>query len=338
MLSAQARTDTDLVKLADGVYVRISSPDSNAVSNAGVIILEHSTLVFDTHFTPEAGQALLAKIQAITPRPVRYIVNSHFHSDHTHGNQAFSRTQQIIASSNTRRDILQRDVPTMLRMIGIAQSQMEKINKDFLKAQDPAQKETLRRQIAARQEFIDRMSREKVIPPVFTFDDTLTIQDGAREVRLLYLGNGHTEGDVILFLPAERIVFAGDLFFNACLPSTQDAILLDWIRTLKEALKLEADRFVPGHGPVGERKDVEGFITYLEDLKAMVEPSVVRGDTLEQLVQSTQLPSKYSSYAFANFFPANLQKMYAELRAVHLVAGEESPGGAKKVEPDKAKP
>ncbi|HYK87416.1 MAG TPA: MBL fold metallo-hydrolase, partial [Acidobacteriota bacterium] len=80
----------DLTKLAEGVYAQIVSPDGNAVGNSGVIVLEHSVLVFDTHFTPEGAQVLLSKIRAITPKAIRYVVNSHFHPDHTHGNQVFT--------------------------------------------------------------------------------------------------------------------------------------------------------------------------------------------------------------------------------------------------------
>ena len=80
---------SEVAKLAEGVYARIVRPDGPAVSNAGFIVLENEVLVYDTHATPEAGQALLSAIATVTAKPVRYIVNSHFHPDHTHGNQVF---------------------------------------------------------------------------------------------------------------------------------------------------------------------------------------------------------------------------------------------------------
>jgi len=88
-----------------------------------------------------------------------------------------------------------------------------------------------------------------------------------------------------------------------------------WIKTLGEIQKLDADRFVPGHGPVGTRQDLAAFLQYLVDLKAAVEPAVVRGDTLEQVVREIQVPDKYSGWDFQNFFPANVQQMFMELKA-----------------------
>src|SRR2546422_11613730 len=84
--SAAAEEGASLERLAEGVYAQIEHPDSNPVSNSGVVILERSVLVFDTHFTPDAALDLLSEIQKITGKPVRYLVNSHFHPDHSHGN------------------------------------------------------------------------------------------------------------------------------------------------------------------------------------------------------------------------------------------------------------
>ena len=328
----------ELTKLGEGVFVSVVSPDSNAVSNAGVVVLNRGVLVFDTHFTPEAGLALLGKIQSITQKPVKYLVNSHYHSDHTHGNQAFPKAQYIIASSNGRRDILQKDLPAMGRTAATAQAQIDRLKKDAAILQSPAQKEALMRQAAARKEALDRLLRLRIVPPLMTFDDSLVIQDGQREIRLLFLGVGHTDGDVVLFLPAEKIVFTGDLFFNSAFPNAQDANLLAWMKTLEEILKLDAEKFVPGHGSPGSRKDVRDFLGYLADLRALVEPAVGRGDSLEQLIRETSIPAKYSSCRFSNFFPANLQRMYAELKALQLASTSAPEPDSRKPAPEKPKP
>ncbi len=328
----------DLTKLAEGVFVSVVNPDGNAVGNAGVVVLSRAVLVYDTHFTPEAGQALLTKIQAVTPKPVRYLVNSHFHSDHMHGNQSFPRAQYIFASNNGRRDILQKDIPSMSRAVAAVQAQIDRMRKDAAALQNAAVREALLRQAAVRKESLDRLLRLRIIPPTVTFDDTLVIQDGPREVRLIYLGVGHTDGDIVLFLPAEKVVFLGDLFFNSAFPNTQDANLLAWMKTLEEVLKLEAEKFVPGHGSPGTRKEIKEFLEYLEELKTIVASAVARGDSLEQLLRETPIPSRYSSYRFPNFFPSNLQKMYAELKALQLASASEPEGGSRKPVPEKPQP
>jgi cyclase len=326
-------------KLADNLYIYIAAADGNAVSNSGVVILEHSVLVFDSHFTPEAGQALAEKIAAVTSKPVRYLVNSHFHPDHTHGNQAFPKARQIIASASARRDILQKDLPAMNRMLAAAQGQIEKLKKDLLKPESPAQKEELRRQISAREAFLARMSRQKIVPPAVVVEDSLTIKDGLSEVRLIVPGKGHTEGDLILLIPAEKTVLTGDLFFNAALPNVQDAVILDWMKTLGEVLKLEADRFIPGHGTPGSRHDVEAFLGYFEDLKSIAESAIGRGEPMEQVVRDAKIPSKYAGHLFPNFYPANIQKMYAELKAIQLATDSvPDTDGAKKNGPENPVP
>jgi glyoxylase-like metal-dependent hydrolase (beta-lactamase superfamily II) len=201
------------------------------------------------------------------------------------------------------------------------------MRRELLKQQDRDQQTSLRNQIRQRQEFVDRMSKIKVVPPILTLDDRLTLKDAAREIQVFHVGNGHTEGDLILFLPKERIVFLGDLFFNRALPNAQDSFLLPWIETLGVISKLEADVFVPGHGPVGSRDQLKQFLGYLEDLKASVEPRVSRGDSMEQVLRDLQVPAKYASFDFQNFFPDNVQRMYVELKGLRA---SQSPGPSPK--------
>jgi glyoxylase-like metal-dependent hydrolase (beta-lactamase superfamily II) len=315
--------NAELTRLAEGIYVQVVNADGDAVSNSGVVVLESGVLVYDTHFTPEAGAALSERIKAVTPLPVRYIVNSHYHPDHTHGNQSFPGARMIVGSDRTRREMLERDIPKLNQAQTIAQSQVEQLSKELGQGLDPKRQEAVRMQLNQRQAYMRRMSLLKILPPAMTFEDGLSIADNGREAQLLFLGAGHTDGDVVLFMPQDRVAFLGDLFFHDGIPNVEDANLGEWVKTLRETLKLDARTFVPGHGSVGTRADVEGFIAYFEDLKALVEPAVTRGDSLEQVVQDTRTPAKYAAYAFQSFFPANLQKMYAEIKAAQLAAAQE---------------
>jgi cyclase len=328
--SIPSKDASDLTKLADGVYARIVSPDSNAVANAGIVVLDQSVLVFDTHFTPEAGEALLAGIRSVTSKPVRYVANSHWHADHTHGNQVFANSQ-LIGHTNTHRDMLQIDLASSDRTAKIAQSQLEKLRKEMLKETNPAQIRSLREQTKSREEYLQAASRLKILAPDVTLDDELKIRDGNQEARLLFLGAGHTEGDIVLFLPAHKIAFVGDLFFNNAIPNVQDANILQWMKTLQELVKLEADKFVPGHGSPGSKKDLESFLRYFEDLKTMVQPSVDRGDSMEQATREIEIPARYSSYQFQNFFQSNVQKMFAEIKSLQLETT--TPENAPKIDP-----
>ena len=298
--AAAVEAPAELQKIGDGVFVRIVSPDGEEVANSGVVILNSGVLLFD----------------------------SHFHADHTHGNQAFVTARQIIGGTLTRRDMLQKDVPALNRMQGITQGQVEKLARELRLENDPGRQESLRSQFKTHQAFMRRLASLKILAPSMTLDDSLSIVDGDREVNLLYLGAGHTESDIVLYLPHEKIAFLGDLFFNDALPNVEDAFLLEWMATLREVLKLDAKTYVPGHGRIGARQDVEKFLGYLEDLKALVSPAVKRGDSLEQVVNDSRLPAKYAAFGFQNFFPANLQKMYAQLKAAQPAAAPQR--GARK--------
>jgi cyclase len=315
----QAKDSPELSKLAENVYAQVVSPDSDAVSNSGVVILDHSVLVIDTHFTPEAGQTLLSAIRSLTPKPVRFVVNTHAHADHTHGNQAFPDAQ-LIGSSATRRDVLQVDLPSLNRAISVTQSQLEALRSEVSKGTNSFQAQHLRDQIRSRDAYLQTMSRLKITAPFITLDDSLSIQDGKPDVRVLFLGKGHTDGDVVVFLPGPKIAFVGDLFFNEAIPNVQDASILEWMKTLEGVLKLGADTFVPGHGAVGDRKDVQKFLVYFQDLQSWVKEAVDRGDSMEESSKNIALPEKYAAYRFQNFFPSNVQKMYAELKALQAPA------------------
>jgi glyoxylase-like metal-dependent hydrolase (beta-lactamase superfamily II) len=300
------------------VYARIVDPDSSAVGNAGFVQLDPGVLVFDAHFTPEAGGELAAEVRKATGAPVRFLVNSHFHPDHTHGNQAFAAATgaapDFIASIQTRRAILQKDIPALNRGMGVAREQIAQLRK-ALAAAPPEGQPALRAQIGQRQAFLDRVGGLHVQAPLLAVDDRLEIGGAKRAVELRYLGRGHTDGDLVLLVPSARVVFTGDLFYNDALPAAQDAFLLDWITTLGSLLELDADTFVPGHGRPGTRDDVKRFLRYLEDLKALVQPAVARGSPVESVVRETLLPGDYRAFRFRNFFAANVQKMYLELKA-----------------------
>ncbi len=308
-----------LVKIAEDVYARIVSPNGDAVGNSGFIILEQSVIVFDTHFTPEEGLELRKEIESVTARPVRYVVNSHHHPDHTHGNQVFPEAH-IIGSRGTRRNILENDLPSLERIIQVVKDQLERMKKEESGLKDPGRIDSLREQITTRNDYLQTLLKLTIMAPFVVLDEYLAITEGSSEARILFMGPGHSDNDTVLFLPADKVLFCGSLLFNDAIPSVQDAKMLQWMDVLHEILEFDADRFIPGHGPPGDRQDVEKFIGYFEDLRALVEPFVARGESLKQAMQDIQLPAKYSRYRFKDLFPSNVQKMYEELKMQQLLS------------------
>ncbi|MBN2337323.1 MAG: MBL fold metallo-hydrolase [Acidobacteria bacterium] len=315
-----------LVRLAEGVYARVVSPDSNAVANSGFVVLDHSVIVFDTHFTPEAGAELLDAVRAVTDLPVRYVVNSHGHTDHTHGNQVFAAAH-IVGSDRARRDVVEIDLPAWERSVAAAKAEVRALRADGASKEAAASLEAGGERLRQRERYLDTISRLRILAPQVTFERTLSIREGGREVRLLHLGNAHTEGDIVLYLPGEKIAFVGDLFFNRAIPNTDDGRVLEWGTTVDAVLALDAETFIPGHGDVGSREDVRAFARYLRDLQSLVRPAVERGDSLQQAIATIPVPAAYASWGFQNFFPANVQKMYIELKELQAPTPEENPSG-----------
>lgn len=330
---AGAQHKGEFRKLAEGVYAHLVEPEGIFVANAGVVLLSDAVAVFDTHFTREGGEELMRQIREITRLPVRFVALSHFHPDHTHGMEAFPGAALVLASAHARRDVLEKDLPAVRRALDLGRAQLEQWSRELERARDEALKSSLRVQMAARRELVERLAGLQVRAPIVALDDRLTIRDPERTLEFLLPGAAHTEGDMILYLPQEKIVFAGDLFFHRALPNTEDAHVLEWTATLGALLNLDAEVFVPGHGRPCGRAQVEEFGEYLRDLRALVEPAVARGEPLPQVVREAQLPEKYGSYGFRNFFPANVQKMYAELLAMQMAAPEQPAREARKKKP-----
>lgn len=262
---------------------------------------------------------------------MRYVVNSHAHADHTHGNQIFPETQ-LIGSDSARREILQGDLPSWRRSVASTEAQLLRLRREIGTETDSTQIKRLREQLRVREEYLQNISKLKIKAPFITLEDHLIIREGTQEVRLLFLGAGHTNGDIVLYLPLKKIAFVGDLFFNRAIPNVQDSFVLQWMGTLEEVLKLDAEKFVPGHGLPGSKKDMEDFLKYLKDLRVLVQPAVDRGDSLDLAISTIHVPKIYASYQFQNFFPANVQKMYVELKELQLQESkaEEALDGAKK--------
>src|SRR5262252_10911858 len=144
---ASAQDLFDIKPVADGVYAAIAKPAYKVNCNAVIIFLGESVLVVDTHSKPSAARALIAQIKKLTPKPVKYVVNTHFHYDHYQGNQAYPSSWpagvEIIASEATRANIEQRGIPRVKHEIATMPREIESLKSDLNKATDPAKKEEI---------------------------------------------------------------------------------------------------------------------------------------------------------------------------------------------------
>lgn len=305
--------DFTLVKVADGVYAAIAKPGGLASGNAGFVVGDEGVLIFDTFLTPVALEELIAEIQKLTRLPIKYAVNSHYHLDHTGGNQVLAaRGIPIIAHENVLAWLT-----TKNKRFLPAAADLEKRKTDATKqlADTPEDQKEKRVQLERTIRRLDAMLAITLTNPTKTFKSgTMELKLGKRKV-ILATFPGHTGGDVIAFVPDANVVFTGDLGWSRTLPNLVDAAVRDWIPTLDAFLRSHAAaKFVPGHGNVADAAEIKEFRDYLDDLRARVQKSIADGLTLDQAKQQLTLPEKYKAFAFQNFATPNVEDMYKELK------------------------
>lgn len=274
-----------LRQLASGVYAAIDGPGHKAGSNAGFVIGDDGVVVIDAFFTPAAAQALVARIRQITDKPIRYLVNTHYHLDHTGGDGVLKTAgATIIAHPNVRA---------------------------WLKPENPHLFDG--HITPAQQALIDSLPE-----PDVTTDRGLTIWLGARRVEVVFYP-GHTGGDLVVEVPDAKVVFCGDLLWRKTSPNIIDGAVGPWIATdgafrrLPDAAQI---RFVPGHGDVADLKDLADFQAYLSDLATFTKAARARGLAGPALVADVepQMRAKWGEWASFDYFaPKEIGFMEAEL-------------------------
>lgn len=299
----------DVSQVAPGVYAAIAKP--GILSNGAFIVGPDSVVVVDAQLRPSWARDLIAEIRKVTDKPVRYVINTHWHGDHTNGNMAyaaaFGPSVTIVAQTNTREDLIARGAPqnetmrTKTLPDGIAA--LEKQLADGKDAKGVTLTDTTRQQMQTQltnqKAQLAELLVTTVTPPTLTYDTSMVVHQGDREIHLLHWGNAHTRGDTVVYLPKERIVITGDLLTNG-IPNVRSGYPVEWIATLDAIDKLAWDNAIPGHGNVQSGKaQLESLTAYFKDVVASVKDCVAKGVTLEQAQKSIDL-SKYKT-AFANF-------------------------------------
>jgi glyoxylase-like metal-dependent hydrolase (beta-lactamase superfamily II) len=312
-----------LVKVADGVYAGIGL--NGVFGNGAFIVNRDNVLVVDTQERPSWARDLIADIRAVTPKPVHYVVNTHYHRDHSQGNQAyveaFGPDVEIIAQQTVPEDMrtldaallqqsLTSDLPTQIAQLTKTLAAGTDAQGGPLTADDRAR---LQHQLDLAQGYLAEIPQIRLTPPTLTYDRTLTLHTPDRDICLYHFGLGHTRGDTVVYLPKEKIVITGDLLtFN--FPNMKDSYPVELVSTLDSIDKLDWDYAIPGHGEVETNHDqVKLLHDYMRDMVAAVRGAIAKGMTLEQATQSIDL-SKYSSIpGFAAGNPLAIARAYNEI-------------------------
>jgi glyoxylase-like metal-dependent hydrolase (beta-lactamase superfamily II) len=227
-------------------------------------------VIVDDQYAPLA-EKIQAALKGITDKPVRFIINTHYHGDHTGGNAYFQKQAPVIAHDNVRK---------RLESGGTAGNG----SKVFMDVK-PADKESL---------------------PILTFDHDMTVHLNGEDIRALYFPAGHTDGDSIIFFPKSKVVHMGDDFVTYGFPFIDvdsGGSINGMIDAVEKVIgQLPADvKIIPGHGPISNLDDVRAYLTMLKDTRNAVAKAIAKHQTLDQMKQARILdPWKKYSGDFIN--------------------------------------
>jgi glyoxylase-like metal-dependent hydrolase (beta-lactamase superfamily II) len=254
-------------------------------SNAVVLTTDDGVLVIDTRQHPRDGQDLIERIRKITDKPIKWMINSHFHGDHHFGNPPFKALGATFVAQKETARLMEKVQPKEIARRG-----------NFFKSRgfDP--------------------SEVRLILPDVTFDSEMTIKLGGREVRPAYLGPGQQAGDTFVFFPHARMVFTTGMFGPRSMPNMAFTPSVEnWIKLLDQLAAMDVDKILPAHGDVSTGKDVKELAAMVADEYATVQDAVAKGTTLDEALRIVKLP-QYKDWR-------NYNRLEGEIRALYELIG-----------------
>lgn len=268
-----SKVEVKAQKVAGNVYML-----TGAGGNIGVSVGEDGVVIVDDQFAPLAPKIKEA-LKGISDKPIRFVLNTHYHGDHTGGNEVFGREAPIIAHDNVRK-------------------RLASGTKALGRETPPAPKGAL---------------------PVVTFGDRVSLHINGEEVRAVHFPNGHTDGDAVIFFTGSDVVHMGDDFFNGTFPfvdSDNGGSIKGLLADLDKVLTMLPDdvKVIPGHGPLSDKPGLRKFADSLKGTWDAVAAGVKAGKTLDQLKQEKVLAQWDAMGQGFIKTDAWIEKLYGEMK------------------------
>ena len=276
----------DIKKVADGVYAAVASPAYKVNCNTAIIENADGVMVVDTHSKPSAARVIIERLREMTKKPVRYVVNTHFHWDHWHGNEAYPAAYpdaEIVTNQITRDAMLKKGLKRIQDHVRQVPGEIAKLKAD-IQAASPSQRGKLETDLRLAESYLAEVRGLKPALPTIAFEKTMKLYRRDREIHLLHLGRAHTEGDVFVYLPKEKVVITGDAMIGWT-PYMGDGYPEDWAGTLDNLARLDFTHIIMGHGDVTGREWLNTFRSYVADMVEAVRTEAATGATLDEVKQ-----------------------------------------------------
>ena len=275
----------DVTKVADGVYAAVAAPAYKVNCNTAIIESDDGVVIVDTHSKPSAARVIVDRIRAITPKPVRYVINTHFHWDHWHGNEVYPKAYpgaEIVTNQITREAMRQKGLKRIDDHRRQVPAEIARLEADLAAASAPAERQRLATDVRLAKAYLAEVRALEPALPTIAFEQTMKLYRRDREIHLLHLGRAHTEGDVFVYLPKEKIVITGDAMIGWT-PYMGDGYPEDWAGTLDHLAQLDFTHIIMGHGEVAGRDWLRTFRSYVHDMVEAVRHEVAAGATLDEV-------------------------------------------------------
>ena len=305
-VNAYAQTASEekfaLKKVGDGIWAAVAELRYKVNSNAAVIETNDGIVIVDTHSKPSAARALYKEIQAVSTSPSAR--SSTRTSTGTTGRVTRCMRPPIPAwrssppnrqSKNlTTPDAGVGGVPFIDKQLAALPGEIAKLKDDIQKAPDAATKGSLQSNLAQAEAYLQELKQIKPALPTRTVSKTVTLQEGGREIQLHVLGRGHTNGDLYIYMPKEKVVATGDAVVD-WMPFLNDGYPEEWAQTVAALEQLDIVQIIPGHGEPAPKAHLVFFRGYLTDLVAAVKTAAAGGATLDEMKTKVadQLAPKY---------------------------------------------
>jgi cyclase len=299
-----------LQRLADGVYAAIASERGHAICNAGIIDTGDRTIIFDTFISPDPAKDLLKAAKRLTPQNAIRVVNSHYHNDHIRGNQVFPPDVDILSTATTLEGIIHKEPETIKWEKENIPKALVNTKSKLKREKDPKRRQALTLSSVYYEAILKSHPKLKTRLPNVTFEGSLVMHGSRRRIELLTHA-GHTDSDLVLYLPDEKIAFMSDLLFvnyHPYLPGCSPELFR---KSLREVGKLGVHTLVPGHGPVGGPSDLSLLDQYIQTLESIARNMVKMGKSPDK-VRLQPVPSPFDDWClfFEDLFVMNLSFLY----------------------------
>jgi glyoxylase-like metal-dependent hydrolase (beta-lactamase superfamily II) len=273
-------------KVAEGVWVAVAAPAYKVNCNTAIIEDGDGVMVVDTHSKPSAARVIVDMLRELTPKPVRYVVNTHFHWDHWHGNEVYPAAYpgaEIVSNQITREAMVKKGLKRIQDHVRGVPAEIARLREELVSA-PPARRDRLEADLRLARAYLAEVTALKPALPTLAFERTMKLYRRDREIHLLHLGRAHTEGDVFVYLPKEKVVITGDAVIGWT-PYMGDGYPEDWAATLDRLAQLDFTHIIMGHGNIAGRDWLRTFRGYVHDMVGAVRREVATGATLDEVKQ-----------------------------------------------------